>query len=107
MLCITRWLKAWLSWAKRSCLEPLKKLAKTLPDRLDAVVRGMVDNRSNAYVKSMNGLLQQAKRAARGSRSAKNFIGLAYLQMSKLKYLPSNSLQPASAQTSGPIHRCA
>jgi transposase len=99
-------LKAWLSWAKRSRLEPFKKLAKTLADRLDAVVRGMVDNRSNAYVEAMNGLLQQAKRAARGFRSAKNFIAIAYLRMSKLKHLPSNPLQPAAAQTSGLIHRC-
>ena len=40
-------------------LEPFKKLAKTLKD-LDGVVRGMLDNRSNAYVEAMNGLLQQA-----------------------------------------------
>ena len=38
----------------------------------DAVVRGMLDHRSNAFVESMNGQLQQAKRAARGYRTAKN-----------------------------------
>jgi hypothetical protein len=31
-------------------LEPFKKLAATLKERLDGVVRGMLDNRSNAYV---------------------------------------------------------
>jgi hypothetical protein len=31
------------------------------------VISGMVDSRSNAFVEAMNGLLQQAKRAARGA----------------------------------------
>ena len=59
-------LNAWLSWARRSRLEPFKTLAKTITERVHAVVRGMTDNRSNALVEAMNGLLQQAKRAARG-----------------------------------------
>jgi transposase len=96
----------WISWARRSRLEPFKKLAKTLHQRLDAVVRGMLDNRSNAYVEAMNGLLQQAKRAARGFRTASAFIAIAYLRMSKLKHLPSNPLVPAGPQSNLLIHRC-
>jgi transposase len=99
-------LKAWLSWATRCRLEPFKKLAVTLKQRIDAVVRGMLDNRSNAYVEAMNGLLQQAKRAARGFRTATNFIAIAYLRMSKLKHLPSNPLEPALPKYNGLIHRC-
>jgi transposase len=99
-------LKAWLSWATRCRLEPFKKLASTLKQRLDGVVRGMLDNRSNAYVEAMNGLLQQAKRAARGFRTATNFIAIAYLRMSKLKHLPSNPLEPALPKYSVLIHRC-
>jgi hypothetical protein len=45
----------------------------------------MLDHRSNAFVESMNGQLQQAKRAARGYRTAKNFIAIAYLRLSRLK----------------------
>ena len=78
----------WWSWARRCRLEPLKKLASTIKDRFDAVVRGMLDHRSNAFVESMNGQLQQAKRAARGYRTAKNFIAIAYLRLSHLKNLP-------------------
>ena len=52
--------------AKRSRLEPFKRLASTLKAHLGGVVRGMLDGRSNAYVEAMNGLLQQTKRAARG-----------------------------------------
>lgn len=89
-------LRAWISWARRSRLDPFKKLATTITARLDAVVRGMTDNRSNAFVEAMNGLLQQAKRAARGFRTAKNFIAIAYLRMSKLKHLPPHPFASAA-----------
>lgn len=90
-------LRAWLSWARRSRLEPFKKLATTLKSRFDAVVRGMTDHRSNAFVEAMNGLLQQAKRAARGFRTASAFIAVAYLRMSKLTHLPAHPFTPAGA----------
>ena len=70
--------------------------------RLDAVVRGILDNRCNAYVEAMNGLLQQAMRAARGFRMASHFFAIADLQMSKLKHLPSNPLLPATIQRADP-----
>ena len=89
-------LNAWLSWARRCRLEPFKKLATTIKARFDAVVRGMTDHRSNAYVEAMNGLLQQAKRAARGFRTSTNFIAIAYLRMSRLKHLPAHPFAPAA-----------
>jgi hypothetical protein len=58
----------------------------------------MVDHRSNAFVEAMNGLLQQAKRAARGFRTSRNFIAIAYLRMSKLKHLPASPFAPAAAR---------
>ena len=91
-------LRAWLSWARRCRLEPVKKLAPTLKERFEAVVRGMVDPRSNAFVEAMNGLLQQAKRAARGFRTSRNFIAIAYVRMSKLKHLPVSPFVPAAAK---------
>jgi hypothetical protein len=66
----------------------------------------MRDNRSNAYVEAMNGLLQKAKRAASGFRTASHLIATAYLRMSKPKHLPSNLLLPALPQAGVPIHRC-
>ena len=91
-------LNAWLSWARRCRLEPFKKLARTIAERVEAVVRGMIDNRSNAFVEAMNGLLQQAKRAARGFRTATNFIAIAYLRMSKLTHLPAHPFAAATAK---------
>lgn len=89
-------LRSWLSWARRCRLEPFKKLAATIKERFDAVVRGMTDHRSNAFVEAMNGLLQQAKRAARGFRTSKNFIAIAYLRLSRLKHLPAHPFAPAA-----------
>ncbi len=91
-------LKSWISWARRSRLDPFKRLAATLRLHFDAVVRGMLDNRSNAFVESMNGLMQQAKRAARGFRTATNFINIAYLRLSKLTHLPPSPFAPAAAR---------
>ncbi len=88
-------LMKWMSWARRSRLEPFKRLAATLKEHLGGVVRGMLDGRSNAYVEAMNGLLQQTKTAARGFRNIENFIAIAYLRMSRLKHLPQNPLLPA------------
>ena len=49
----------------------------------------------------MNGLLQQAKRAARGFGTASNFIAIAiaiaYLRMSKLKHLLRHPFASAQA----------
>jgi len=91
-------LPAWLSWARRCRLEPFKKLGTTLKERFEVVVRGMVDHRSNAFVEAINGLLQQAKRAARGFRTSANFIAIAYLRMSKLKHLPVSTFATAAVK---------
>jgi len=91
-------LRAWLSWARRCRLEPFKKLATTLKERFEVVVRGMVDHRSNAFVEAINGLLQQAKRAARGFRTSANFIAIAYLRMSMLKHLPVSTFATAAVK---------
>ena len=91
-------LKRWLSWARRCRLDPFRVLARTIKDRFAAVARGMTEHRSNAFVEAMNGLLQQAKRAARGFRTSQNFIAVAYLRLSKLKHLPAHSFAAAASK---------
>ena len=88
-------LRAWTSWARRCRLEPVKKLAATIRDRFDAVVRGMTGHRSNAFVEATNWQLQQAKRTARGYRTARDFIASAYLRVSRLKNLPVHPVAAA------------
>ena len=94
-------LKAWISWARRSRLDAFKRLANTLKTHFDSVVRGMLDHRSNAFVEAMNGLMQQAKRAARGFRTAANFIAIAYLRLGKLTHLPASPFLPAVPLAAG------
>jgi hypothetical protein len=91
-------LKRWISWARRSRLDPFKRLATTLKQHFDSVIRGMLDNRSNAFVEAMNGVLQQAKRAARGFRTATSFIAIAYLRLGKLTHLPASPFVRATAR---------
>ncbi len=63
--------------------------------------------RSNAFVEAMNGLMQNAKRAARGFRTSKNFIAISYLRLSKLKHLPVNPVEHAAPRFAGlTTHRC-
>ena len=96
-------LKRWISWARRSRLNSFKRLGATLREHFDGVVRGMLDHRSNAFVEAMNGLLQQAKRAARGFRTATNFIAIAYLRLGKLTHLPASPFIPAIPLAAGRI----
>ena len=44
----------------------------------------MLEHRSNAFVESRNGQLQQVKRAACKYRTAKNFVANAYPRQSRL-----------------------
>ena len=76
-------------------MEPFKKVAASLKEKMPAVIRGMLDGRSNAYVEAMNGMLQQAKVAARGFRNVDNFITIAYLRMAKLADLPTTPFKLA------------
>ena len=99
-------LRAWLSQVKRGRQASFERLAKTLSDRFDGVVRGRLDGHSNAYVEAMNGPLQQTKTAARGFKTVSNFIKMAYPRMSKLAHLPANPLLPAAPLRTGLIHRC-
>ena len=94
-------LKQWISWARRSRLDSFKRLGATLREHFGGVVRGMLDHRSNAFVEAMNGLLQQAKRAARGFRTATNFIAIAYLRLGKLTHLPTSPFVPAMPLAAG------
>ena len=71
--------------------------------RLKNVLRDRA--RPNAYVEAMNGMLQQTKRAARGFRTVKNFVAIAYLRMSKLKNLPRNPMQPSAAPLRSTTYR--
>ena len=90
-------LQRWISWARRCRLEPFKRLARTLTEHLDGIVRHFVSGLSNGFVESMNAQIQAAKARAKGYATTRNFITIAYLLCARLKHLPTNPwTQPAT-----------
>ena len=77
-------LKAWMENAKASGLPPLVKVAYTIMNHWDGVLRWFESQVSNGILEGFNSLLQSAKAKARGYRTHKNFIVMAYLILGKL-----------------------
>jgi transposase len=83
-------LNAWHSWARRSRLEPFKRLANTWKEHRPGILKGFDAKLSNGYVEGFNSLVQAAKAKARGYRRTENLIAIAYLLGGKLANLPAS-----------------
>lgn len=79
-------LKSWYKWAVRSQIEQVKRVARTVKNHWDGILSWFDSKLSNGYVEAINGLIQSAKRRARGYRSTKNLINMAYLIAGKLDF---------------------
>ena len=77
-------LKAWLENAKSSGLPPIVKVAYTIMNHWDGVLRWFESQITNGILEGFNSLIQSAKAKARGYRTHKNFINMAYLILGKL-----------------------
>jgi transposase len=77
-------LKAWMENAKASGLPPLVKVAYTVMNHWDGVLRWFESQDTRGILEGFNSLLQAAKAKARGYRTHKNFINMAYLILGKL-----------------------
>ena len=77
-------LKAWMENAKDSGLPPMVKVAYTLMNHWDGVLRWFESQITNGILEGFNSLIQSAKAKARGYRTHKNFINMAYLILGKL-----------------------
>ena len=80
------YLKQWYYWATHSRLEPMIKAAKTIKRHWDGVLSWFDSHLTNALLEGMNSLIQAAKSRARGYRSNRNFIAMAYLIGAKLEF---------------------
>ena len=78
-------LKGWCGWADRCRLEPFRKLSRTLKAHWNGVVAFMQTRLSNAAMEAVNGILQIAKRMARGFRNFHYFRIAAYLKAGGLQ----------------------
>jgi len=83
----------WWCWrASVSRLGPFKKLAESIREHWEGIVAFMQTRVTNGAIEAVNGLIQLAKRMARGFRSFRNFQLMAYLKAGKLRLnLPSLS----------------
>jgi transposase len=77
-------LQWWLGWAARSRLDPFRKLARTMKDHLAGIFAFMETRLTNAAIEAVNGILQMAKRMARGFRNFHYFRLAAYLKAGHL-----------------------
>lgn len=62
------------------------KVAKTVRNHLNGILAWFDSKLSNGFIEAINGLIQSAKRRARGYRSTKNLINMAYLIAGKLDF---------------------
>lgn len=79
-------LKHWYFWATHSRIAPMIKAAKTIKAHWDGVVRWFTSRISNGTLEAINGLIQSAKRKARGFRSTRYLITMVYLIAAKLDF---------------------
>lgn len=79
-------LKWWCGWAQRSRLEGFRKVARMLKAHWDGVMAFFSTKFTNAAMEATNGIIQLAKRRARGFRSFENLRTLAYLLGADLRF---------------------
>ena len=74
----------WISWAKRSRLEPMKAVAKTMEKHRDGILAWFDSRISNGLIEGINSLVQAAKAKARGYRNSKTLKAVTYMVAGKL-----------------------
>jgi hypothetical protein len=79
-------LKEWMKLAKDSGLPPMVKVAYTIMNHWHGILRWFESHITNGILEGFNSLLQSAKSRARGYRTRKNFINMAYLILGKLDF---------------------
>jgi transposase len=81
---------AWYSWAIRSRLEPLKRVARMLQRHLAGVLNAISSGVTNARVEGINTTIQGIKRAARGFRNRERFRNAIYFHLGGLDLYPAS-----------------
>jgi len=79
-------LKQWYFWATHSRIPPMIKAAKTIKRHWAGVLRWFTSRISNGLLEAINGLIQSAKRKARGFRSTRYLTTMVYLIAGKLDF---------------------
>jgi transposase len=77
-------LTEWYYWATHSRLEPMIEVARTIRKHWSGILNWFETYISNGVLEGINSLIQAAKAKARGYRSTRNLIAMAYLIAGKL-----------------------
>jgi transposase len=85
-----RWWKRWYSWASRSRLGPVKKVAAMLKRHLPNVMTYFKHRITNAGSEAINSVIQMLKKRAFGYRSFENFRTVVLFRCGGLSLLPSH-----------------
>ena len=80
--------QAWIAWAVRSRLEPVKKVARMIRKHLDGIINAIVLGVTNAGSESINSRIQRIKRMACGYRNRARFRNAIYFHLGGLDLLP-------------------
>ena len=83
-------LTKWHSWARRCRLKPIKDVAGTLKRYWSGILNAFDSKLTNGRVEAINSLIQAAKARARGYRTSRHLITIAYLIAGKLSHLPAS-----------------
>ncbi len=81
--------KRWLSWAMRSRLDPIKRVARMVRRNLDGILNAIVLRATNATSESLNAKIQRVKRMACGFRNRARFRTASYFHLGGLDLLPA------------------
>jgi transposase len=88
-------LRAWYSWAVRSRLAPFKKLAQTIKSHWEGILAYFPSRITSAAIESINGIIQTARRRARGFRNFENLKAISYWMAGHLDlHIPSAFTHP-------------
>jgi transposase len=71
-------LKSWCSWAARSRLAPFQKLVRTIKSHWNGILRFYPNRVTSAAIEAINGIIQTARRRARGFRNFLNLQAICY-----------------------------
>jgi len=77
-------LKGWCSWAARSQLVPFQKLARTIKTHWSGILAFYPNHITSAAIEAINGIIQTARRRARGFRNFLNLQAICYWMAGKL-----------------------
>ena len=86
-------LKEWYFWASHSRLDPIKKVAKTIKNHWDGILRWKESQINNGILEGLNSIIQAAKRKARGYK-IEHFKTMAFLLTGKFDFKAINPFLP-------------